>query len=90
MPTGTTTQETGVRPGVSFGPSPLATLGGVLTGLGAFMYGPGGSAAANQQAGVPQQGFVPSLLEKAFGTSTVNSVGDAIGKLFSSGGSTTS
>jgi hypothetical protein len=89
MPTGTTTQETGVRPGVSFGPSPLATLGGVLTGLGAFMYGPGGSAAANQQAGVPQQGFVPSLLEKAFGTSTVNSVGDAIGKLFSSGGSTT-
>jgi hypothetical protein len=68
MPTGTTTQETGVRPGISFGPSPLATLGGVLTGLGAFMYGPGGSAAANQQAGVSQQGFIPSLAEKLLGT----------------------
>lgn len=53
MPTGTTTQETGVRPGVTYGPSPLATLGGVLTGLGSFIYGPGGSAAGSQQAGAP-------------------------------------
>jgi hypothetical protein len=53
MPTGTTTQETGVRPGVSYGPSPLATLGGVLTGLGSFLYGPGGSAAGSQQTGAP-------------------------------------
>jgi len=74
MPTGTTTQETGVRPGVTYGPSPLATLGGVLTGLGAFMYGPGGSAAANQQAGVSQQGFIPSLAEKLLGTITYDNI----------------
>jgi hypothetical protein len=51
MPTTTTQQETGVRPGISYGPSPLATLGGLLTGLGAFLYGPGGSAYGASQAG---------------------------------------
>lgn len=53
IPTTTTAQETGVRPGVVYGPSPLATLGGVLTGLGSFLYGPGGSAAGSQQTGAP-------------------------------------
>lgn len=53
IPTTSTTQETGVRPGITYGPSPLATLGGVLTGLGSFLYGPGGSAAASQQTNAP-------------------------------------
>ena len=74
IPTTQITQETGVRPGVSFGPSPLATLGGVLTGLGAFLYGPGGSAAATQQAGGTQTGLLPSVLQGILGSSTYNNI----------------
>ena len=51
IPTTTTAQETGVRGGITYGPSPLATLGGLLTGLGAFLYGPGGSAMGAPTSG---------------------------------------
>jgi len=47
IPTTSTTQETGVRPGVSYGPSPLATLASLMTGLGSFLYGTSGASGSN-------------------------------------------
>lgn len=64
MPTTTTQQETGVRSGIQYGPSPLATLGGLLTGLGSFLYGPGGSAT---QGGGGTSGGGNSLLDSILG-----------------------
>lgn len=45
IPTTTTGQETGVRSGISYGPSPLATLASLMTGLGSFLYGTGGATS---------------------------------------------
>jgi hypothetical protein len=51
IPTTTTAQETGVRSNIGYGPSPLSTLGTLLAGLGAFLYGPGGSAMGAPTSG---------------------------------------
>jgi hypothetical protein len=51
LPTTTTAQETGVRGGVTYGPSPLATLGGLLTGLGSFIHGRDGNQSTVGSSG---------------------------------------
>lgn len=44
IPTTTAAQETGVRAGINYGPSPLATLASLMTGLGSFLYGTQGAS----------------------------------------------
>jgi len=44
IPTTTTAQESGVRAGINYGPSPLATLASLMTGLGSFLYGTSGAS----------------------------------------------
>ena len=77
LPTTTTAQETGVRGGITYGPSPLATLGGLLTGLGSFLYGPGGSAAGQAASG-----------GSSGGSDLINSLLRGVGGLFIGGSQT--
>jgi hypothetical protein len=84
LPTTTNVQETGVRGGITYGPSPLATLGGLLTGLGSFLYGPGGSAAGQSGGSSSSAGGSSS----SGGSDLINSLLNGISGLFTGGSQT--